>query len=175
MCEFEQNCPYPDEPVEVLSFRYKSDLNLTRNITAVKKRKTEDADYIVSKPYKAKVKVKSVTNGKTYWIPICVPVGFPTDLCTSPPLMRPLMGRVGAHLEASIIHDWLFEAWHCACNRENPERRDHDFADDVFREAMKEARVRRWRRWGAYRASQCFGWKYFRSPSNCGCLQQDIT
>ena len=167
MSECEQNCPYPDDLVEILKFRYKSDIHLTRKISKVQKRTGRDADYIVSKPYKAKVKVKSVANSKSWWISICIPPGFPTDLCTSPPLMRPLMSRVGPHLEASIIHDWLYEAWHCVCNRKSPSKDDQLFADDVFRAAMREAKVASWRRWGAYRASRWFGWKYFRTPSKC--------
>ena len=34
-----------------------------------------------------------------------------TDLASVPPVFRWYVGRVGRHLEASVVHDWLYVAW----------------------------------------------------------------
>lgn len=151
-----QSHPYPSGPVEVLGFSYDDDIYLTRKMARVQTRRGRDADYVVSKDYRATVELRQ--NGKTFPFPICVPAGYETDFASVPPWGRVLIGRVGPHLEASIVHDWLYEAWHW--RRSTPLKPNKDmrrYADDVFLAAMVVAKVRCWRRWLAYRAVRLCG------------------
>ena len=151
---------YPSEPVAVLAFRYRDDLHLTRRIEAVKGRRSEDADYVVVATYRATVAVRSLAGGRTYDIPVRVPERFLTDLSSVPWWGRWYVGRVGPHLEASVVHDWLYAAWRVQGRRHRTER-NRKFADDVFRAAMIAARTGRFRRAVVYRAVRWFGWCAF--------------
>ncbi len=130
---------YPDGPVEVVGFDYRSPLHLTRNIQLVQRRDGEDADYVVAEPYETAVTVKSDGGGKAFHLPLVVPDGLLTDLSSVPRWGRLLVGRVGPHLEASIVHDWLYVAWQVEGLEPTGEMRK--FADDVFLAAMREAGV----------------------------------
>lgn len=72
-----------------------------------------------------------------------VPAGFKTDFASVPraPLVFLLTGDT-AH-KAAVIHDYLYSM-----------KEGREFADQVFREAMRTERVSGWRRylmWGAVR------------------------
>ena len=102
-----------------------------------------DADYFVARRYCSEVKLR-LSNGEECTFPIEVPRGLLTDLSLVPWWGRWLMGKVGAHLEASIAHDWLYVAWRdeVTWQGENGSPRwMRRFADDVFRAAMKEAGI----------------------------------
>ena len=131
---------YPGEAVEVVGFKYEDDLYLTRKFETVKRRTGTDASYVVDKTYRASVQVKSLADGSKRKVAIEVPAGLLTDLCSVPSIARWAVSRVGPHLEASIVHDWLYVAWqHEGKGRTDTNKR---FADDVFRVAMKEAKVK---------------------------------
>ena len=151
---------YPSEPIEILAFRYQCALHLTREIAAVRGRQGEDADYVVATDYISIVTVKPRDNGDNITIPICVPKGFLTDLSSVPRWGRWAVSRVGPHLEASIVHDWLYVAWQDEDDTEATEERRR-FADDVFRQAMKEAKVGDFWTWLIYRAVRLGGKKAF--------------
>ena len=61
---------YPDEPVEVLDFCYKSALHLTRRIEAVRARRGEDAKYVLFNPCKVVIAVKHTDNDETISITV---------------------------------------------------------------------------------------------------------
>ena len=101
---------YPDGPVKVVDFKYVSDLHLFRRIEAVQSRRGKDASYIVSQDYKAYATMKAVDSDKGEEFPIWVPRCLLTDLASIPWFRRLFVDRVGPHLEACIIHDWLYVA-----------------------------------------------------------------
>ena len=149
---------YPHSlPVEVTGFSYCDDVHLTRSIDAVRGRKGEDAYYVLGRSYWCTVTM--MIGGKKAIHPILVPRGFLTDLSTAPRLARALVSRVGPHLEASVVHDWLYVAWQHEGIKATDEIRL--FADDVFLAAMKAAKVKSWRRWLIYRACRCEGESMF--------------
>ena len=150
---------YPDEPVEVVCFDYRSDLHLTRRIEAVRGRREEDAEYALSQRYLAWVTVKAEGTGRVSRLRISIPAGFLTDLASVPRPARWAVSRVGPHLEASIVHDWLYVAWQFE-GRE-PTDRMRRFADDVFLAAMKKAKVRWLQRNLIYGAVRLGGWIAF--------------
>ena len=163
MAECEQNHAYPDGAVDVFKFCYRSNLHLSRKIARVQSRRGKDAAYIVTKPYRAHVKIKWCKDGKTGCFPICVPKGYETDLCSSPRFARSIVGRVGPHLEASIVHDWLYEAWQgrWGNKRLKPNCDMRRFADAVFLEALKEAKVAGWKRMCMWLVVRVCGRKIF--------------
>ena len=71
---------------------------------------------------------------------IVVPSGMLTDLTSSPWAARQIVNRVGPHLEAAIVHDFLFLAWQDLPGR-GARREDFRFANAVMREAMEAAGI----------------------------------
>ena len=136
---------YPDKLVQVLGFEYLDPLVLTRKMRAVQRRTGEDASYVVAKDFCVCVKIREYGRDETRWFLVRVPRGFLTDLYSPPLLARFLIGRVGPHLEASIIHDWLYTAWQLERLPQPTEQQRH-FADEVFLAAMREAKVG-WKMW----------------------------
>ncbi len=171
---------YPaDGPVEVLGFAYADDLYLTRGIEAVQMRgEEEDADYIVARRYCSEVKLR-LPNGKECTFPIEVPCGLLTDLSSVPRCGRWLMGKVGPHLEASIVHDWLYVAWQDEAAWQGERRPPvwmRKFADDVFLAAMKEAGVGRFKRSIAHAAVCGFGHgSFYKKNKSTACCVWDIS
>ena len=153
---------YPEDRVEIVGFKYCSDLHLTRSIKAVRTRRGEDAKYLVGTPYRATVKVRS-EGSDSNWHRICVPQGYKTDLASVPQPLRLFVSRAGPHLEACVIHDWLYEAWIVTDQEPKPSMKD--FADRVLKAALKEAKVGKRTIWWIYQACSKFGGKEFRGKA----------
>ena len=98
--------PYPAPGWKCLTgFWFKTDLCLAR-LKERDPRFGPEEQYLVANKYVACVEL----DGSTVFA-ICVPRGTVTDLASVPRALRWYVGRVGRHLEASIIHDWLYVAW----------------------------------------------------------------
>jgi hypothetical protein len=153
--------PYVDlaRESEVTGFRYVSSLLLGRTVSSLKARSGEDAAYYVAQPYQCKVQIDGGV-----WLELTVPQGLITDLASVPRAARTIVDRVGPHLEAAIVHDWLYCAWQDIPAR-GARRSDKEFADAVFLAGMKEAGVPLARRLIAYNAVSWFGWGAFSSIS----------
>ena len=150
---------YPESGAQVVGFKYCTDLHLMRSIAAVKARRGEDAKYLVGRPYRARVKLRN-GEGERRWHEICVPAGYKTDLASVPRPARVVVARAGPHLEACVVHDWLYEAWIVTGASPHPSMKV--FADDVLRAAMEEANVRRHTAWTIFMACSRFGGEDFR-------------
>lgn len=159
--------PYPVHQVRRVSqLHFDSDLDLKRSIEGVLARSGGDADYILAKPYTVRFFV--VTTREAYWQTLTVPAGMLTDLASVPWWARRLINRVGPHLEASIVHDWLYIAWQSLSDGQ-PQRQDRDFADLVLLAGMEAAEVPAWKRTVIYRAVRIGGWGTYqeREPGFC--------
>ena len=144
--------PYPKDPdVRIDGFEYVEPL-IVRRETKVP---PPGVQWLVHQDYP----VRFLLNGKTKTIR--VPQGTRTDFSSVPWCLRWLVPRIGRHAEASVVHDYLYEAW--ACYRDTPRRQDQRFADRVFRAGMVKAEVRPWRRFLAYWAVRLFGWWVFKA------------
>ena len=127
--------PYPEsygEGASITAFEYESHLHLLR----LKKRLPyidSEEQYIVAKDYSVGYQL----NGANTWEQITVPRGTLTDLSSSPGPARLFLGRVGPHLEASIVHDYLYIAWQVKDLNATDDMRH--FADDLMLAAMREA------------------------------------
>ena len=109
------------------AFYVDNDLCLGRKKTALMKDDSE-ARYVVTRNYEVKYQIK----GKNKPDSIIVPAGMWTDLATVK-WGRPFYGRVGKHLEAAIVHDWLYVAWQLFLPfNAKPPARYRAFADNLF-------------------------------------------
>ncbi len=127
--------PYPEgyQKNSIVQFAYRSDLHLVR----LKERLPgigPEQQYIVAKDYEVRYRLR----GKQKMKSVIVPKGMLTDLSSSPRLFRWYVGRVGPHLEATIVHDYLYIAWQLKCGVP-PTKQMRRFADDLKLAAMKEA------------------------------------
>ena len=153
--------PYPEGGwSEISEFRYQTPLILRREAEAVRTRgnKDKDADYIVGEEYTVSYKLDGQPRQ------IVVPRGMLTDL-SSAPRIAVLAGirRVGPHLEASIVHDFLYIAWQYLDPVREARHEDRRFADELFRVGMKRASVNSIRRELIYRAVSWFGGSLYES------------
>ena len=128
--------PYPPayQPNSVSGFRYACPLHLMRLAERLPGVPPEQ-QYIVAQDYT----VCYTVNGREETI--TVPSGTLTDLASVPWLFRRYVGRVGPHLEAAIVHDFLYVAWQFRRGSPSPQRM-HEmrrFADDLMLAAMQEA------------------------------------
>ena len=85
-------------------------------------------------------------NGSALGLRICVPEGFITDFASVPRLLWWLFPPSGAYNRATVVHDYL-------CTQDTCSR---FMADAVFREAMRELGVPRWRRVAMYYAVRAY-------------------
>jgi hypothetical protein len=70
------------------------------------------------------------------------------------------VSQVGPHLEASIVHDFLYVAWQDVAGR-GARARDREFADKVMRAGMEAAEVGTGQTWTIYQAVRLFGGSAF--------------
>ena len=105
--EPEVHDPYPHRKWNrIWRFSYESDLHLLRLRRGLPGTRRE-AQYIVAKPYLVSFKLDDEGVRRN----ITVPKGMLTDLASVPRPLRWYAGRVGPHLEAAVVHDFLYVAW----------------------------------------------------------------
>ncbi len=151
--------PYPvSPPLQITDFDYKNPLHLCRCATALKLSTGKDADYIVSQPYTIDFKLDGVDHQ------ITVPEGMLTDLSSVPRFARFFIGRVGRHLEASIVHDFLYIAWQDLPGQ-GANYSDRKFADRLLKVGMEAADVGWLQCQFVYIMLRLFGWLAYRQPN----------
>lgn len=124
--------PYMDPDLPITSFYYTDWLILGRAPQFLKRGNRESL-YVVMEDYKVSLTIE----GKRF--DVVVPAGMTTDLVSVPKMFRSVIGKVGPHLEACIVHDWLYVAWQLQ-NR-MPMRDDWKFANRVLYAGLKAANV----------------------------------
>ncbi|MCY4429557.1 MAG: DUF1353 domain-containing protein [Rhodospirillales bacterium] len=98
--------PYPDPGWKrITGFWFKTDLCLAR-LKERDPRFGPEEQYLVARDYVVCVEL----DGSTVQV-MTVKRGMVTDLASVPRVFRWFVSRVGPHLEASIVHDWLYVAW----------------------------------------------------------------
>lgn len=142
--------PFPGTPlVDISGFTYLEPLVTTRAVA----QPAPGVEWIVFRDYTVALTVNGVATTLT------VPANAGTDFSSVPPILQSILPKIGAHAEASVIHDWLYEAW--KYHRPAPRRQDQLFADRVLLAAMAAAGVDRTTRDLAYYACREFGWALF--------------
>ena len=104
------------------------------------------------------------TDGDPYPLTIEAPRGLHTDLASVPDALWSIVGPIGPHLEASVVHDYLYMAW--TDFRTRPAERDWDFADAVFLAGMAVSKVSRFQRELIHTVVHSpIGWSVFRKKT----------
>lgn len=80
---------------------------------------------------------------------ITVDQGFETDLASVPRLFWNIFPPAGIYLEAAVVHDYMYEGKY--------EVKDKKTADRIFREAMADLKVPKWKRWVLWAAVRVGG------------------
>ncbi|MEM1344577.1 MAG: DUF1353 domain-containing protein [Pseudomonadota bacterium] len=126
--------PYPGSFERITDFVYERRLVLAREPKALVDAEKRGVSYVVAEPYPVRFKVDGVERR------LIVPAGMLTDLVSVPRVLRSLVGRVGPHLEAAIVHDYLYVAWQLM---EDDEARldDWRFANEVMYAGLEAAGV----------------------------------
>lgn len=151
--------PYPDSWKKITKFKFINNLYLARAKKAIVSGGNREAEYIVAGTYACSCEV----DGKNWNIEI--PSGMLTDLASVPALARPLVGRVGPHLEAAIVHDFLFVAWQ-DLDHPHATRNDFKFANEIMRQAMISAKVGFFRRNAIMLAvKSAFAFRAYKKPN----------
>ncbi len=131
--------PYPVTWSEISDFRYVSRLALGRDPRTLYVRKGREASYVTLEPYRVEYRVDGEPTSLT------VPAGMLTDLTSVPRIVRNIIGRVGPHLEAAIVHDFLYIAWQLIPRRE-ARKQDWRFANEVMFAGLRAAGVNMFQR-----------------------------
>lgn len=153
--------PFPAGKIDdITDFEYLDELKLVRH-AQVHVKKPPRSLWQLSANFRARMTVHPKV-GNPYSLTIKAPRGLYTDLASVPQFLWPIVGPVGPHLEASIIHDYLYMAW--TDFRARASRRDRDFADAVFLAGMKVSRVSKRNLIHAVVQSP-IGWAVFRKKS----------
>lgn len=156
--------PYPDvEWHEITAFEYIDPLILRRNAMGLifRRDKEKDADYIVAADYKVRYRLDDDPQDRF----VTAPQGMLTDLASAPWFARAVIDKVGPHLEASIIHDFLYIAWQDVDGR-GARAEDREFADKLMRAAMVEAKVNPIKRGIIYFAVRSFVGRWVYEEEN---------
>lgn len=117
----------------VSGFQFESDLRIVRFRDGLTKLSDIDreAQYVVARDY-----VVSFVLDRNR-VSITVPKGTLTDFASVPGPFRVFVGRVGPHLEATIVHDYLYAAWQQMGL--SPTEQMRSYADEVMLVAMHAA------------------------------------
>ncbi len=148
--------PYTARDENIDLFEYENDLVILRMRDACPMGRDREADYIVAAPYT--ISFGPQEDRRT----ITVPKGMLTDLTSVPRPFRWLVERVGPHLEAAIVHDFLFIAWQDIEPKRPPSRDDWLFANRVMIAGMRRAEISPWICWIIARAiASSFSWRRY--------------
>ena len=130
----------------ITDFIYQTDLILRRRRLGLGRLFVVDADYAVT------FRLDGVDKA------VVVPKGMDTDLASIPAIVPNWIARkVDAHIEASIVHDWLYNY-----GVKFKQIADRAEADEIFFEAMVDCRVPLWRAWVMFGAVRRFGAAHFK-------------
>ncbi len=122
--------PYAHSSHPIESFTYTDWLVLGRASTSLL-RNDREAMYVVMEDYSVELRIGGVP------YVIVVPKGMTTDLASVPKAFRGIIGKVGPHLEACIVHDWLYIAWQL--QEREPTKNDWKWANKVLYAGLKAA------------------------------------
>lgn len=132
--------PYPPgsglgqrKPV-ISDFQYVDDLYLGRFAESLSMPGGREVEYFTARRYTVEFRVDGVPRI------LKIPAGCLNDLASIPRFARWYIGRVGPHLEACIVHDYLFVAW-LLVSGHKPTRADWRFANEVLYAGLRAAGI----------------------------------
>ena len=155
------NDPFPQTKIKkITDFKYLDELKFVRHAT-VHVNKVPESLWQLAADFRVRMTIHPKDGSAPKTITLKAPKGMYTDLASVPKAFWHIVGPIGKHLEASIIHDYLYMAW-TDFNRP-ASKLDWEFADDVFLAGMRVSKVNK--RKLIYTAVHAAGWKVFRKKS----------
>jgi hypothetical protein len=129
--------PFPAQPAaKITDFAYVGELHFVRHAKAPPQ--TSDSLWQLARPFGATFTVHLADGATKPW-KLTAPRGMYTDLASVPEALRSIVDAVGPHLEASILHDYLYMAW--TDHRKKARTMDWDFADLMFEAGLAKSGV----------------------------------
>lgn len=160
--------PYPPtRDFRIIEVRYVDHLKLVRYY-ARPKGSPPDSNWQLAEDYALEIDIDyRAANGEfrsETWH-LTAPQGMYTDLSSVPAFGRWIVSKVGPHLEASIIHDYLYLKWTDE-RLGRPRITDWIFADAVLRAGIKPLTNFSWfQRFAVNFATGTAGWFVFRAKA----------
>ncbi|MEM7500243.1 MAG: DUF1353 domain-containing protein, partial [Pseudomonadota bacterium] len=124
--------PYPEHWRRISDVCFETPLVLARAARAIPFAGDREAQYVLAAAYRVSYRIDNEPARRQ----VVVPAGMLTDLASVPAIARWFVGRVGPHLEAAILHDYLFIAWQ-ELPGHGARSRDFDFANAMMMAAME--------------------------------------
>ena len=157
--------PYPDNWAEIKHVQYCDPLILVRCIAGTVHGNENAEKFIVGRAYKVNVGWTD-NKGKDVNQSITVPCGLVTDLISIPKLIGKItdISKVGKHLEACVVHDFLYGAQKTFGRKTH--KQDRKFADDLMNLMMKEAKVNGAKRYIIYKGVSSFASRHYKKAKN---------
>lgn len=150
--------PFPAGKIDkITKFQYLDELKFIRH-AKVHVHKTPKSLWQLSANFRVRMVVHP-KNDNSYPLTIKAPRGLYTDLASVPDVLWSIVGPIGGHLEASVVHDYLYMAW--TDFRPKAKRCDWDFANAVLKAGMKASKAPK-RRLIYTVVCSPIGWRVFR-------------
>ena len=96
-----------------------------------------------------------------YWkwggIEVCVPAGFETDFASIPRIFRNIIPKLGRWNKAAVLHDWIYQNHIVKKTPQISFIFNRLQADIMFRDAMRDLGVVKWKRGLMYLAVRLGG------------------
>ena len=155
--------PIPKDWQKITAVKYCDPLILVR--CKPRGKNWDGKKFIVGRAYEVKYKWTDNSGVNQGYHSIVVPCGLVTDLASIPRIARSVVSKVGPHVEASVVHDYLYgvqkEYGPATVNAH-----DRKFTEELFNRLMKQAGVSSFQRNLLYRACKWFGKWSFKDATN---------
>ncbi|NIA71625.1 DUF1353 domain-containing protein [Pelagibius litoralis] len=133
--------PFPQDDIRrIADFEYLDELKFLRH-AKVHVRKTPESLWQLAADFRVAMTVH-LKDGGSRRLTIKAPRGLFTDLASVPQALWAFAGPIGRHLEASVVHDYLYMAWTDFRDTGHPSLgRNRHFADAMFLAGMTVSKV----------------------------------
>lgn len=151
--------PFPAGPINTIKkFEYLDELKLVLH-SQVHVDMVPKSLWQLAGDFRARLTIRP-KQGAEQTVIVTAPRGMFTDLASVPKIFWSFIGPIGPHLEASILHDYLYMAW--TDFRDTASQEDWNFADAVLMAGMEVSKVKPSDRTFIYTAVHSpIGWNVF--------------
>lgn len=95
-------------------------------------------------------------------VKIVVPIGFITDFASIPRFARLIIPKLGRHNKAAVLHDYIYQNYAIKVSAQVAYIFNREQADIMFRDAMRDLGVAKWKYTLMFWAVRLGGWMAWR-------------